>query len=84
LIRHTFWDSITKLSSAKKTSRAILTSYIELQYHGLLTIDNVESITLPDKPEKLISSEILSILKEKEIKLFYEDSDTKNIIEFLY
>jgi len=50
----------------------------------LLTIDNVESITLPDKPEKLISSEILSILKEKEIKLFYEDSDTKNIIEFLY
>ena len=49
------------------------TSYLELQYHGKLTIDDVESITFKQNPENLISQDLISKLLLKGISLWYRD-----------
>ena len=47
------------------------TSYIELQYHGELTIDAVESMVFRGSPEKSISMSLIKKLLDKGIELFY-------------
>lgn len=49
------------------------TSYVELQYHGKLTIDCVESIVFAKKPDKVISNDLINKLKQKKIELYYFD-----------
>ena len=61
------WDSVSTFQNQA------LTSYIELQYHGDLTIDMVESMTFKTNPSKLISKELIAKLKAKGIELWYVD-----------
>lgn len=45
--------------------------YIELQYHGQLTIDDVESVVLYKDPSKILSKDLIKRLNEKGIELWY-------------
>jgi len=62
------WNSVYKWQ--RNTNHH--TSYIELQYHGKLDIDCVESLTFKSNPEDWISKELIDKLKEKGIELWYE------------
>ena len=58
------------------------TSYIELQYHGLLDFSCVESVTFPDyaifsKYERLVPR----MKKEFGVKVFYLDTKKDELIE---
>lgn len=57
------------------------TSYVELQYHGKLTIDDVESIVFADKPSKIIKPDLIDKLKAKGIELFYFDGS--KVVKYL-
>lgn len=61
------WESLYKLQ------REFSTSYIEMQYHGKLDIDCVESITFGSNPEFCISKELIRKLLAKGIELWYRD-----------
>lgn len=59
--------------------------YVELQYHGNLTIDDVESVTFNKKTTNVNNSEvrkIIAMLKERGIKCYLVDSK-KEVIEEL-
>ena len=56
------------------------TSYVELQYHGDLTFDDVESIVFARNPERVISTSLISKLKSKGIELYYYDGS--NIVAY--
>ena len=47
------------------------TSYIELQYHGKLTIDDVDSMVFAQSPDLVIDEELIKKLKAKGINLYY-------------
>lgn len=49
------------------------TYYIELQFHGDLTIDDVESIVFGGSPENVIKKSLIAKLQAKGIKLYYFD-----------
>lgn len=58
--------------------------YIELQYHGNLTIDDVESVTFNKKTTNINSSEvrkIIAMLKERGIKCYLSNSKSEVIEE---
>ncbi len=59
------WDNLSRL---KEKSRA---SYIEIQYHGKLTMDEVESLTFAGDPKDYISEELIGKLSAKGIELWY-------------
>ena len=56
------------------------TSYIELQYHGDLTIDDVDSIVFGKSPELVIKKDLIAKLQAKGIKLYYYDGSS--IVEY--
>lgn len=56
------------------------TSYVELQYHGDLTMDDVEDIVFARNPELVISKDLIGKLQQKGIKLFYYDGSA--IVEY--
>lgn len=70
-------DDISKLWEWQKQKG---TSYIELQYHGKLTIDDVESIVFGKYPETIISKDLIKKLLDKGIELYYIDDSTKRAI----
>ncbi|MCD8312680.1 MAG: ADP-ribosyltransferase [Bacteroidales bacterium] len=59
------WERLTDLE------KNMGTTYFELQYHGRLTIDDVESITLKDSPEKVLGKDLVGKLMDKGIELWY-------------
>ena len=59
------------IKSVEKLRKDLGTDYIELQFHGELTIDAVESLTFGDNPEKLIAKTLIDKLKSKGIELWY-------------
>lgn len=68
------WDGEVKdswIKSVEKLRKDLGTDYIELQFHGELTIDAVESLTFGDNPEKLIAKTLIDKLKSKGIELWY-------------
>lgn len=50
------------------------TRYIELQYHGKLTIDMVESLTFGRNPGDLISADLIDRMMSKGIEIWYRKS----------
>lgn len=56
------------------------TSYVELQYHGELTIDDVEDIVFAKNPELVITKDLIGKLQAKGIKLYYYDGSA--IVEY--
>ncbi len=65
LLDNTNWDSLTDWILKTETR------YIELQYHGLLTIDCVESMIFPSDPKALIGEELVKKLMGKGAELWY-------------
>lgn len=63
----------SKWNSLYKWQRETGTSYIELQYHGEVTIDMVESMTFSKNPANLISQDLIRKLLGKGIELWYMD-----------
>lgn len=55
--------------SINKINEAFDSRYIELQYHGDLTLDDVEQMAFKTKP----SNEVIEQLKEHDIKVLYKD-----------
>ncbi|MCD8313416.1 MAG: hypothetical protein LUC24_04580 [Bacteroidales bacterium] len=53
------------------------THYIELQYHGDLSIGDVESLTFRDNPENLMDKGTIAKLKAMDIKIWYLDNTGK-------
>ena len=51
------------------------TQYIELQFHGKLTIDDVKSMTFGKNPADLLPSSLLKKLIDKDIELWYMDKE---------
>ncbi len=62
-----YWNNLTKLTAEMDTN------YIELQYHGSLTFDNVASITLGNNPEKLLNKDFIGKLIGKGVDIWYYD-----------
>ena len=51
------------------------TNYVELQYHGKVTIDMVESITFQSNPEEWIEKSLIKKFQDKGIELWYLKND---------
>ncbi len=66
-------NSSNKWGSVSEWQREMGTSYVELQFHGKVTIDMVESMTFRKNPEEIISKELISKLLLKGIELWYID-----------
>ena len=49
--------------------------YIELQYHGKLTMDDVESLTFRQSPDELLDASVIRSLRAKGIELWYFDGN---------
>jgi len=58
-----------------------LTQYVELQYHGNLTIDDVESMVFKSRPDNLITLDLIKRLIGKGIKLFYYERGA--VVEYI-
>lgn len=58
--------------STIKSTRAYATSYIELQYHGNLTLDCIESIFIPEKVLPKLSVKVLELMRKTGAKLYSE------------
>lgn len=52
-------------------SENLISSYLELQYHGNLTIDCIDSILFPYRPHNATDMEIIKIAKSKGITVYY-------------
>lgn len=63
---------ITDVSAWESRMR---TQYIELQFHGKLTIDDVESMTFGKNPADVLPSSVLKKLIDKGIELWYIDKE---------
>lgn len=63
------WDSLYRWQ------RNMGTSYVELQYHGKVTIDMVESITFQSNPEEWIEKSLIKKFQDKGIELWYLKND---------
>lgn len=81
-------ENADQLKNTISIQGALQQKYIELQYHGKITIDDVESVTINADSENNnskvdINSEhmqkIIKMLKEKGIKVYYVDSKTEEI-----
>ncbi len=59
------WNNLPDLQSKLETG------YVELQFHGKLTIDDVESITLKASPEDVLGQDLVDKLLDKGIELWY-------------
>lgn len=67
-------------SSAVDFTRKISGSYVELQYHGHLGLDCIESIYIPNKVLPDISSSTLRKMKSLKCKI-YSDDGNGNLVE---
>lgn len=56
------------------------TNYIELQYHGKLTMGDVESITFKSHPSSWVDDNVLKQIKAFRIKIYYIKNN--NVVEF--
>lgn len=79
---HKMVENIKSIDSMSKVIADMSTSYIELQYHGLLDFSCVESVTFPDyaifsKYERLVPR----MKKEFGVKVFYLDTKKDELIE---
>ena len=69
-------SSSIQTSDLAKFKRKHISSYIELQYHGDLTIDCVESLTFPynlKSPSRFRYLSIAQKWKTKGVKIYYVD-----------
>ena len=65
--------------SAIESTKAYASGYIELQYHGSLTLDCIESIFIPEKVLPKISSKVMDLMR-KTGAILYSESSGKLII----
>lgn len=69
-------------SSPEAFVKSAHTRYIELQYHGRLTMDMVESLTFAKDPKTILSARTIAELKLKKIDLYYKVvEDGKTIVK---
>lgn len=69
------WDSLNKWQ------REHGTSYIELQYHGNVTIDMVQSMTFGRNPGDLISADLIDRLMQKDIEIWYLKKSAGKVVQ---
>ena len=73
--------ALTETKSAAKATRSLGTSYIELQYHGDLTPDMVESVFIPAPTAKKLSAEAIQKMRDSGAALYTHD-ENGNVIPF--
>lgn len=73
--------ALTETKSAAEATRSLGTSYIELQYHGNLTPDMVESVFIPAPTAKKISAEAIQKMRDSGAALYTHDAKG-NVIPF--
>lgn len=73
--------ALTETKSAAEATRSLGTSYIELQYHGNLTPDMVESVFIPAPTAKKLSAEAIQKMRDSGAALYTHDAKG-NVIPF--
>jgi len=73
--------ALTETKSAAEATRSLGTSYIELQYHGDLTPDMVESVFIPAPTAKKLSAEAIQKMRDSGAALYTHDAKG-NVIPF--
>lgn len=73
--------ALTETKSAAEATRSLGTSYIELQYHGNLTPDMVESVFIPAPTAKKLSAEAIQKMRDSGAVLYTHDAKG-NVIPF--
>ena len=64
----------TKPTSTIEATRKYASSYIELQYHGDLTLDCIESIFIPEEVLPKLSSKVMELMRKTGATLYSEKS----------
>lgn len=73
--------ALTETKSAAEATRSLGTSYIELQYHGNLTPDMVESVFIPAPTANKLSAEAIQKMRDSGAALYTHDAKG-NVIPF--
>ena len=73
--------ALTETKSAAEATRSLGTSYIELQYHGDLTPDMVESVFIPAPTANKLSAEAIQKMRDSGAALYTHDAKG-NVIPF--
>lgn len=71
--------ALTETKSAAAATRSLGASYIELQYHGMLTPDMVESVFIPAPTAKKLSAEAIQKMRDSGAALYTHDANGKVI-----
>lgn len=67
-------ERVVDTSSAIKATRELAEGYIELQYHGMLTPECVESVFIPQKVLRKLSADTLQLIKKSGAIVYSEDA----------
>lgn len=73
--------ALTETKSAAEATRSLGIRYIELQYHGNLTPDMVESVFIPKPTAKKLSAEAIQKMRDSGAALYTHDAKG-NVIPF--
>lgn len=73
--------ALTETKSAAEATRSLGTSYIELQYHGNLTPNMVESVFIPAPTANKLSAEAIQKMRDSGAALYTHDAKG-NVIPF--
>lgn len=80
-------DAVTKMTDFKdvvKATHDIASGYIELQYHGDLTLDMIESIYIPWETKQKIPTAVIEKMRATGAKLFSATVDSQGVAEELF
>lgn len=72
-------ERVADTTSALKATREFAEGYIELQYHGMLTPECVESVFIPQKVLRKLNADTLQLIKKSGAIVYSEDANGKLI-----
>lgn len=71
---------LSTVEGFRTSLKGCMCGYLELQYHGKLKFDAVESVCFPEKPDPSYSS-LIKEMKGVGVKVYYADRDNESIVE---
>ena len=67
-------ERMTDTTSAIKATKEFARGYIELQYHGMLTPECVESVFIPQNVLRKLNADTLQLIKKSGAIVYSEDA----------
>lgn len=67
-------ERVTDITSTLKATKAFTRGYIELQYHGMLTTECVESVFIPQSVLRKLNADTLQLIKKSGAIVYSEDA----------